>query len=42
MAKIEPHGIELMASSPEEVNVWVRRDTEKWSRIIRNAGITLD
>lgn len=41
-AKIEPHGVELMASSPEEVNAWVKRDTEKWSRIIRDAGITLD
>lgn len=41
-AKIEPHGVELMPSSPEEVNAWVKRDTEKWSRIIRSAGITLD
>lgn len=41
-ARIEPHGVELMASSPEEVNAWVKRDTEKWSRIIRSAGITLD
>lgn len=40
--KIEPHGVELMGSSPEEVNAWVKRDTEKWSRIIRSAGITLD
>jgi len=41
-AKIEPHGAELLPSTPEEVNTWVKRDTEKWSRIIRTAGITLD
>jgi len=41
-AKIEPHGVELLASSPDEVNAWVRRDTEKWSRIIRSAGIAID
>jgi tripartite-type tricarboxylate transporter receptor subunit TctC len=41
-SKIEPHGVELLASSPDEVNVWVKRDTEKWGRIIRSAGITLD
>lgn len=41
-AKIEPHGVELLASTPEEVLVWVRRDTEKWGRIIRDARITTD
>lgn len=41
-AKIEPHGVELLASTPDEVLVWVRRDTEKWGRIIRDAHITTD
>ncbi len=41
-AKIEPHGVELLASTPEEVLVWVKRDTEKWGRIIRDAHITTD
>lgn len=41
-ARIEPHGVELLASTPEEVLVWVRRDTEKWGRIIRDAHITTD
>jgi tripartite-type tricarboxylate transporter receptor subunit TctC len=41
-AKIEPHGVELLASTPEEVLVWVKRDTEKWGRIIRDAHISTD
>ena len=41
-AKIEPHGVELLASTPEEVLVWVKRDTEKWGRIIRDARISTD
>jgi tripartite-type tricarboxylate transporter receptor subunit TctC len=41
-AKIEPHGVELLASTPEEVLQWVKRDTEKWGRIIREAHVTID
>jgi len=41
-AKLEPHGVELLGSAPEEVAVWVQRDTEKWGRIVREAGITID
>ena len=41
-ARIEPHGTELVGSSPEEVPEWVQRDTEKWGRVIREAGIQLD
>jgi tripartite-type tricarboxylate transporter receptor subunit TctC len=41
-SRLEPHGVELLSSSPEEVTTWVRRDTDKWTRIIRSAGITLD
>lgn len=41
-AKIEPQGLELLTSTPEDVLEWVRRDTEKWGRIIREAGITID
>jgi tripartite-type tricarboxylate transporter receptor subunit TctC len=41
-AKIEPHGLELVATSPDEVQTWVRNDTDKWGQIIRKAGITLD
>ena len=41
-AKIEPHGTELIVSSPEEVSALVRRETEKWGRVIREAGIIID
>ena len=42
VAKIAPHGAELLGSTPDEVGVWVQRDTEKWGRIIRDAGISID
>ncbi|NBQ86020.1 MAG: tripartite tricarboxylate transporter substrate binding protein [Betaproteobacteria bacterium] len=41
-ASIETHGLELLPTTPDEVQTWVRRDTEKWSQIIRQANITLD
>ncbi|MBK7656056.1 MAG: tripartite tricarboxylate transporter substrate binding protein [Betaproteobacteria bacterium] len=41
-ARIEPHGIELKASSPEEVQSWTKRDTEKWTRVIREAKISVE
>jgi tripartite-type tricarboxylate transporter receptor subunit TctC len=41
-AKIEPAGIELQAGSPEDVQNWTRRDTEKWGRIIRDAKIAIE
>lgn len=41
-AAIEPHGLELLPTSPDEVSSWVRKDTDKWSQIIRQANITLD
>ena len=40
--KIEPHGMELMPSGPEEVDAWVKRDEDKWRAVIQKAGITLD
>ena len=41
-ARIEPHGNELIGSTPEDVLAWVRRDADKWGRIVRSAGIALD
>jgi tripartite-type tricarboxylate transporter receptor subunit TctC len=41
-ARIEAHGTELLGSTPEDVAVWVKRDTEKWGRIIRDAAISID
>lgn len=42
VGKIEPHGMELVPTGPEEVDAWVRRDEEKWRAVIQKAGITLD
>lgn len=42
VGKIEPHGMELVPTGPEEVEAWVRRDEEKWRAVIQKAGITLD
>jgi tripartite-type tricarboxylate transporter receptor subunit TctC len=41
-AKIEPSGVELHPGSPNDVQAWTRRDAEKWSRIIREAKVTID
>ena len=42
VAKIEAAGTELQAGSPEEVQAWTQRDTEKWSRVIRDAKIAIE
>ncbi len=42
VGKIEPHGMELVPTGPEEVEAWVRRDEDKWRAVIQKAGITLD
>jgi tripartite-type tricarboxylate transporter receptor subunit TctC len=43
MAKrLEPHGVELLIGGPEEVAALVKRDTDKWGKIIRDAQISLD
>lgn len=41
-ARIEPHGVELQPGTPDDVMAWTRRDSEKWSRIIREARISVD
>lgn len=40
--RIEAHGMEPLPTGPEEVDVWVKRDQEKWGAVIRTAKITLD
>jgi tripartite-type tricarboxylate transporter receptor subunit TctC len=42
VAKIEAAGTELQAGSPEEVQAWTQRDTDKWSRVIRDAKIAVE
>lgn len=41
-ARIEPHGVELQPGTPEDVTTWTKRDSEKWSRIIREARISVE
>jgi tripartite-type tricarboxylate transporter receptor subunit TctC len=40
--KLEPHGVELLSGGPQDVTALVKRDTEKWTAVIREAKITLD
>jgi tripartite-type tricarboxylate transporter receptor subunit TctC len=40
--KIEAAGTELQAGSPEEVLAWTQRDSDKWSRVIRDAKISVE
>jgi tripartite-type tricarboxylate transporter receptor subunit TctC len=42
VAKIEAAGTELQAGSPEEVQAWTQRDSDKWSRVIRDAKISIE
>jgi tripartite-type tricarboxylate transporter receptor subunit TctC len=42
VARIETSGVELQGSTPEEVAALVQRETEKWGRIIKEAGVTID
>lgn len=42
VTKIEAAGTELQAGSPEEVMAWTQRDTEKWSRVIKDAKIAVE
>ena len=41
-AKIDPHGMETLPSTPDEVLQYVKKDTEKWGQIIRKANISVD
>ena len=42
VAKIEAAGTELQPGSPEDVQAWTQRDTDKWSRVIRDAKIAIE
>lgn len=35
-------GVELVASSPEEFTAFLKSEKEKWSKVIRDAGIHAD
>jgi tripartite-type tricarboxylate transporter receptor subunit TctC len=40
--KVENAGTELHGGTPEDVLRWTQRDTEKWSRVIQAAKISVD
>lgn len=40
--KFESQGFEFISSTPEELAALVRKDTEKWARVIDEAGIELE
>ena len=41
-AQFSALGIDLESGTPEELDARVRKDTARWSEIIRKAGVTLD
>ena len=40
--RLENQGYEVVASTPEAFGEWVRNESSKWARIIREQKITLD
>lgn len=42
IAKVAPAGVEMVASTPEELDIKAAREREHWSREIRKLGIKLD
>jgi tripartite-type tricarboxylate transporter receptor subunit TctC len=40
--KLEPRGVVLVLGTPGELGAWVAADTERWAKVIREAGIKLE
>ena len=40
--KLEPRGVVFVLGSPAELGAWVAADTERWAKVIREAGIKLE
>jgi tripartite-type tricarboxylate transporter receptor subunit TctC len=40
--KLEPRGVVLVLGTPAELGAWVAADTERWAKVIREAGIKLE
>ena len=40
--KLEPRGVVLVLGSPAELGAWVAADSERWAKVIREAGIKLE
>jgi tripartite-type tricarboxylate transporter receptor subunit TctC len=41
-AKLDEFGIEPVGNSPEEFDAYIRAEIERWSRVVKSAGIKLD
>lgn len=42
ISKVEASGTEIHPGSPEEVMAWTKRDTDKWTKVIKAAKISTD
>jgi tripartite-type tricarboxylate transporter receptor subunit TctC len=40
--RLEKQGYEVAGSTPEEFGAWIRSQSDKWSRVIRDLKLTLD
>jgi tripartite-type tricarboxylate transporter receptor subunit TctC len=40
--RLEPRGVVLVLGTPGELGAWVAADTERWAKVIREAGIKLE
>jgi tripartite-type tricarboxylate transporter receptor subunit TctC len=40
--RLEPRGVVLVLGTPAELGAWVAADTERWAKVIRDAGIKLE
>ena len=42
VAAMEPQGMSIVAGSPAELREAMRADSERWSGVIKRAGITIN
>lgn len=42
LARMTPQGVDLVASSPQELAALTKKDTEKWARLIKEENLKID
>ena len=42
LAKMTPQGVDLTASSPQELGALTKKDTEKWAKLIKEENLKID
>ena len=42
MELVEDHGADVETSTPEQLGELMSKETEKWSKLIKNRNITID